>query len=92
VRPSTVKPWAGSSDWFLFGLLVPGINNWAHGGGLIAGILLGFLLGYEDKSGETALHRILGTGCVLVTSAILLWAVIQTLYYFLWYQEFHNSY
>jgi len=66
----------------LFGLLVPGINNWAHGGGLIAGILLGFLLGYEDKSGETALHRILGTGCVLVTSAILLWAVIQTLYYF----------
>jgi len=66
----------------LFGLLVPGINNWAHGGGLIAGILLGFLLGYEDKSGETAFHRILGAGCAIVTASILLWAVMQTLYYF----------
>jgi len=66
----------------LFGLLVPGINNWAHGGGLVAGILLGFLLGYEDKSGETSLHRILGTGCLLLTASILLWAVMQSLYIF----------
>lgn len=66
----------------LFGLLVPGINNWAHGGGLIAGIFLGFLLGYEDRYRDTAFHRILGIGCILVTAATLLWAVMQTLYYF----------
>jgi rhomboid protease GluP len=29
----------------LFGLLVPGINNWAHGGGMAAGILMGLLSG-----------------------------------------------
>lgn len=76
----------------LFGLLVPGINNWAHGGGLVAGILTGFLLGYEDKSAETSLHRILGTGCVLLTASVLLWAVMQTLYTFFLISAIHNSY
>jgi len=66
----------------LFGLLIPGINNWAHGGGLIAGIALGFLLGYEEKSMETPVHRALGAGCLLVTAAILLWSVAQTAHAF----------
>jgi rhomboid protease GluP len=39
---------------FLFGLIVPGINNWGHGGGLLSGILLGMLLGYKEKRRETA--------------------------------------
>ena len=26
---------------FLFGLMIPGINNWGHGGGLAAGLILG---------------------------------------------------
>ncbi|OPY18148.1 MAG: Rhomboid protease GluP [Syntrophus sp. PtaB.Bin075] len=76
----------------LFGLLVPGINNWAHGGGLAAGILTGFLLGYEDKSAENSLHRILGMACVLVTVSVLLWAVMQTLYTFFIISGIINSY
>lgn len=64
----------------LFGLLVPGINNWAHGGGLISGILLGFLLGYEDKRTENAFDRILGIGCIFISAATLLWAGLQALY------------
>jgi rhomboid protease GluP len=34
---------------FLFGLIVPGINNWAHGGGICAGAALGFLLGFQER-------------------------------------------
>jgi rhomboid protease GluP len=65
----------------LFGLLLPGINNWAHGGGIISGILLAYLMGYYEKKGENIFHRILGTGCIVMTAAILLWAVLQAVYY-----------
>ena len=60
---------------FLFGLLVPGINNWAHGGGMAAGAALGFLLGYQENRRETLRHRMLAAGCALATVAVLLWAV-----------------
>jgi rhomboid protease GluP len=65
----------------LFGLLLPGINNWAHGGGLISGILLAFLLGYFEKKDENIFHRTLGAGCVVMTAVVLLWAVVQAVYY-----------
>jgi rhomboid protease GluP len=61
----------------LFGLFVPGINNWAHGGGIVSGLLIAFLTGYHERREETWMHRILGTGSILMTMAALLWAVIQ---------------
>jgi rhomboid protease GluP len=65
----------------LFGLLVPGINNWAHGGGLASGVLFAFLTGYHEKKGETLLHQVLATGCIGLTTVILLWAILQAVYY-----------
>jgi len=65
----------------LFGLLVPGINNWGHGGGLAGGIVLGFLLGYSEKTRETYFHKLLAAICMLATGAILLWALLSTFYY-----------
>jgi len=38
---------------FVFGLIVPGINNWAHGGGIFTGVVIGYLLGYREKKKET---------------------------------------
>ncbi len=67
----------------IFGLLVPGINNWAHGGGLVAGILLAVLLGYRDQGRENALHIVLAAGSVLISGAVLLWALGKALYLFL---------
>ncbi len=61
----------------LFGFLVPEINNWAHGGGLVAGIVFAFILGYEEKRAENTFHRMLAAACILGTVAILLWALIQ---------------
>ncbi|MBF0301989.1 MAG: rhomboid family intramembrane serine protease [Desulfamplus sp.] len=40
-----------ASGWILslviFGVAIPNINNWGHGGGFAAGILIGWLLGYN---------------------------------------------
>jgi len=66
---------------FIFGLLVPGINNWAHGGGLAAGALLGFLLGYHEKKPERFFHKLLAGLGALITILILAWAVISGVYY-----------
>ena len=66
---------------FLFGLLVPGINNWGHGGGIVAGVILGFLLGYQEKRRESLLHRILAGFCVGLTLLVLGWAIASSIYY-----------
>lgn len=65
----------------LFGLLVPGINNWAHGGGIISGVLLAYVLGYHEKKGENLFHRLLASGCIALTALFLLWAVLRAVYY-----------
>lgn len=64
----------------LFGFFVPGINNWAHGGGIVGGIALAFLLGYHERNRENFLHRMLAWGCIVLTIAVLAWAVLQALY------------
>ena len=66
---------------FIFGLLVPGINNWGHGGGIVAGAILGFLLGYKEKRKESLPHRILAGFCVGLTLLALGWAVASSIYF-----------
>lgn len=70
-----------TSGWvislFIFGLLVPNINNYGHGGGLAAGIFLGWLLGYNEKKRENNLHKIFSAVCVILTGLILVWALIS---------------
>jgi len=65
---------------FLFGFLVPAINNWAHGGGMLAGAVSGFLLGYQEKSREKQGHKIAALCCVIITALVLLWAIFSSLY------------
>jgi len=66
---------------FLFGFLVPGINNWGHGGGMIAGGFMGLALGYREKYFENTFHNILFRICVLATGVTLIWAVSSGLFY-----------
>ncbi len=66
---------------FIFGLVVPGINNWGHGGGILAGIIFGYLLGYQEKKRENLLHKTLAGLCAMATLAVLIWAVGTSLYY-----------
>jgi len=65
---------------FLFGLVVPAINNWAHGGGMLAGAALGYLLGYKERSRERYGHKVAALCCVIITALVLLWAVFSSLY------------
>ena len=65
----------------LFGLVVAGINNWAHGGGMAAGAIMGLLLGYNERQKENMRHRLLGSLCLSGTLAVLLWAVFTGLFH-----------
>jgi len=66
---------------FLFGFTIPGIDNWGHGGGIAAGILLGLLFGYHERKRETRLHKTLARLCALATVITLLWAIGSSFYY-----------
>ncbi|MBT1073340.1 rhomboid family intramembrane serine protease [Pelotalea chapellei] len=76
---SEVKGWIISL--LIFGLIMPGINNWGHGGGVISGIILGKLLGYGEHSLASKLHVLLATICAIGTIGVLLWAGYSALIY-----------
>ena len=65
----------------IFGLIFKGINNWAHGGGVISGILLAMLMGYNEKRDETAKQKLLAYVCILVTLGVLIWALLSSVFY-----------
>jgi len=66
---------------FVFGFIVPGINNWGHGGGILAGIVFGYLLGYQERKKENIIHKMLAGVCAAATLAVLVWAVGTAVYY-----------
>jgi len=63
---------------FVFGFLIPGINHWAHGGGLLCGVGVAALLGYRERLPEGSLHRGLAGICLVATLGALSWAVCTT--------------
>jgi rhomboid protease GluP len=63
----------------IFGLIMPGINNWGHGGGVVGGVALGKLLGYRERGRETTLHRALALLCVTATVVILILSPLMAL-------------
>jgi len=65
----------------IFGFLFSGINNWAHGGGLLSGLLLSYGMGYNDQKTESAWSKILAYACILITFGVLVWAVGFSVYY-----------
>lgn len=64
----------------IFGLIFPGINNWAHGGGLLSGAGLAFLMGYNDNKQESAWIKLSAYACILLTAAILIWALMISVF------------
>ncbi|AJE03751.1 rhomboid family intramembrane serine protease [Geobacter pickeringii] len=67
---------------FLFGLVVPGINNWGHGGGVVGGIVVGFVLGYRERRQESLLDKFLAAVCILATVASLALGLVSAWFTF----------
>jgi rhomboid protease GluP len=65
----------------VFGLIFPGINNWGHGGGIIGGIIVGALLGYNERRSENHFDQALALLCGVVTVGVLGWAVVRAFIY-----------
>jgi len=59
---------------FLIGLM-PGINNWGHGGGIVAGILMAFIFKYQEKRRDNFFDKALAAVCIVLTVIILIWSV-----------------
>jgi rhomboid protease GluP len=66
---------------FIFGLIFPGINNWGHGGGVLGGVLVGALLGYNERRRENSFDRALALLCGLATVGVLGWALLGAVRY-----------
>ncbi|GFO62837.1 rhomboid family intramembrane serine protease [Geomonas paludis] len=76
------------SGWLIslvvFGLVMPGINNWGHGGGIVGGIITAKLLGYRERRRDNSLHHLAALFCLLVTVVVLafgVWKGMQILSY-----------
>jgi len=65
----------------VFGLVMPGINNWGHGGGMVCGVALGYLLGYQERRRESLSHRLVGMACLGMSGLALAWGVVSSLFY-----------
>ncbi|HSO09004.1 MAG TPA: rhomboid family intramembrane serine protease, partial [Desulfoprunum sp.] len=68
---------------FIFGFLVPGINNFGHAGGMLSGALAGYVLGYRDRSQDRFGHKVLSMACIIGTVIVLIWSIINGLFFLL---------
>lgn len=73
-----------TSGWIIslavIGLLIPGINNWGHGGGVVAGIFLGWILGYNERKLENIAHHVMAGICVILTLGVLTWSLVSVVF------------
>lgn len=73
-----------TSGWIVslavIGLLIPNINNWGHGGGVVAGIALGWLFGYNERKRENLGHRVMAGLCIILTLGVLAWSLISAVF------------
>jgi len=70
-----------ASGWILslviFGMAIPNINNWGHGGGFAAGLFLGWILGYNEKEKEGRVCALLSYLLMIITTVTIGWELIS---------------
>jgi membrane associated rhomboid family serine protease len=52
---------------FILGFFMAGVNNLAHAGGFLGGLLCGLALSFEDQRSESGLDRLLAVACIGAT-------------------------
>jgi rhomboid protease GluP len=61
--------WVWSLVLFVMGFLMPGVNNFAHAGGFVGGVLAGLLLGHTDSRPDRPWHTLAAGLAALLTLA-----------------------
>jgi rhomboid protease GluP len=59
------QAWYWASTMFVFGLIMPGVDNWAHAGGFAGGYLAAMWL--DPLKPERADHMLIALGCLAAT-------------------------
>ncbi len=66
--------WSWALAMFVFGLLFPGVDNWAHLGGFAGGWLLSYLL--DPLKPERLDHLLGGVLCILASAGAIVWSIV----------------
>ena len=61
--------WQWAILLFVFGFVMRGVNNWAHGGGFIGGWVAAHVMGFIDEQRESSSTMIASLVLILVTAA-----------------------
>ena len=64
----TQQLWQWAIMMFVFGFLMPGINNWAHAGGFAGGWGCAYLMGFIDEQRESTAMVLLAFAFIGVTA------------------------
>lgn len=77
---ATSQAWSYAIPLFIFGLIIPGIDNWAHAGGFAGGYLAGRLL--DPLRPERVDHLLgavicLGLSVLSIVASVLHWQALQ---------------
>lgn len=67
--------WAGFG--FVFGFLMPQVDNWGHLGGFLGGLLAAAALNYQERQRQKLWHHFLALGLLVLVIAAFTWMVIS---------------
>lgn len=69
--------WMYALVLFVFGFMMRGVDNWAHGGGFVGGYLAGFVL--DPLQRERPAHLFVALACLAVTALAVLASLVSGL-------------
>ncbi|MDX2216324.1 MAG: rhomboid family intramembrane serine protease [Oculatellaceae cyanobacterium bins.114] len=73
---------------FLFGFIMPNVDNWAHFGGFLGGYLVSILGGMDPRRAESLRHLFLAIACLALTIISILASILHGL---LWLTQQFSS-
>ncbi len=64
----TQQLWQWAIILGIFGFILPGVNNWAHGGGFAGGWVAANMMGFNDEQRESAAVMLTALGLILLAA------------------------
>jgi len=60
---------------FIFGLAMPGVDNWGHLGGFSGGVIAGIIVGYEERNQQRLWHHIVAAIMIVLVAICFMFMV-----------------